>query len=127
MIGIGNIIADTKISRLGVDMYKEKIIKNEKLDPLTVLKHPNKDIYAVLDGHHRFYAYLECGIDEIECDVVKVPLFVFDYAARGFLQPDVFVTENFRIPIKRFANSLTQIARYSELEKYIDILYFKKC
>jgi len=42
MIGIGNIIADTKISRLGVDMYKEKIIKNEG-SRYKVKKLPNQE------------------------------------------------------------------------------------
>ena len=32
---------------------------------IVVLKHPHEEYYAVLDGHHRFYAYYELGPKEL--------------------------------------------------------------
>jgi|GEM_PF-3480259 len=46
--------ADPKVSLQGVEFYKQKIVNGEKLRPIIVVKHPRKDAYAVLDGHHRF-------------------------------------------------------------------------
>jgi hypothetical protein len=40
-------------------MYQKRIQNGEKIGPLIVVKHPNFDLYAVLDGHHRYYALLE--------------------------------------------------------------------
>jgi len=113
-IEIKNIIADPKVFRKGVERYKEKIVKNEKIKPLTVLKHPKKDMYAVLDGHHRFYAYMESDITEIECNVIKLPAFAFERIAQGWLQPNIFVTKNVRIPMKRFTGYIIQFGRYPE-------------
>jgi uncharacterized protein (DUF1015 family) len=56
---IEKIVADSKVSRQGIEIYKQKISNNEKINPIIVVKHPIKDLYAVLDGHHRYYAYLE--------------------------------------------------------------------
>ena len=55
------IIADTKVSREGIERYRQKIEKNEKINPLRVVKHPQKDVYAVLDGHNRYFALVEMG------------------------------------------------------------------
>ena len=40
------IVADKKFSRQGVDFYKQKITKKEKVDPIIVVKHPRKKIYC---------------------------------------------------------------------------------
>lgn len=113
-INIQNIVADPKVFRKGIDRYKEKILKNEKIKPIRVLKHPKKDLYAVLDGHHRFYAFLEAGITEIECSVIKAPTFLFDGTAKGWLQPHPAITKNVRIPMKRFTNYMIQFRKYPE-------------
>ncbi len=64
---IEEIIADTKVSSKAIELYKQKIKNKEKIPPIIVVKHPKYDVYAVLDGHHRYYAYLEMGRKEIEC------------------------------------------------------------
>ena len=56
---IDKLVADTKVSRQGIEIYKQKIAGNQKINPVIVVKHPRNDLYAVLDGHHRYYAYLE--------------------------------------------------------------------
>lgn len=85
-ININQIVASPKVYRKGVEKFKEMIIRNEKIKPLVVIKHPEKDLYAVLDGHHRFYAFLESGITEIECSVIKLPSFLFTATAKGWQQ-----------------------------------------
>ena len=64
---IDKIVADTKVSREAINLYKQKIKNGEKLAPLIVVKHPKLDVYAVLDGHHRYYAYLELGKKIVDC------------------------------------------------------------
>jgi ParB-like nuclease domain len=66
-VPIEEIVADIKVTREGVDGYKQKIKSGEKIAPLIVVKHPKFDKYAVLDGHHRYYAYLELGKKEVDC------------------------------------------------------------
>ncbi len=53
---IEKIVADTKVDPEAIEMYKKKIQSGEKIAPLIVVKHPKFDVYAVLDGHHRYYA-----------------------------------------------------------------------
>jgi hypothetical protein len=50
---IDKIIADSKVSREGVEGYKQRIKDGEKVGLIIVVKHPKFDVYAVLDGHHR--------------------------------------------------------------------------
>ena len=37
---IEEIVADSKVSREGVEFYKKKIANNEKINPIIVVKHP---------------------------------------------------------------------------------------
>jgi hypothetical protein len=64
---IERLVADTKVSPEAVELYKQKIKNGEKIAPLIVVKHPKFDVYAVLDGHHRYYSYLEMGKKEVNC------------------------------------------------------------
>ena len=101
------IVADSKVSREGIEIYKEKIRNNEKIDPLIVVKHPRRDIYAVLDGYHRYYAYVEMGKKEIDCALAgDYSSVVFYLTANGYLQPTVQFTKNIRHPAKRLHENL---------------------
>jgi hypothetical protein len=53
---IEKIVADTKVSPETIELYKQKIRNGEKIAPIIVVKHPKFEVYAVLDGHHRYYA-----------------------------------------------------------------------
>jgi hypothetical protein len=69
-------------------MYKKKIENGEKIAPLIVVKHPKFDVYAVLDGHHRYYALLELGKKEVECALAgDFSSVVFYMTEQGYFQP----------------------------------------
>ena len=44
---IGEIVADTRVYRKGVERYKKKIANGENVPPIIVVKHPTKELYAV--------------------------------------------------------------------------------
>ena len=82
------IVADTKVNPEAIEMYKKKIQNGEKIAPLIVVKHPKFDVYAVLDGHHRYYALLELGKKEVECALAgDFSILVFYMTEQGYFQP----------------------------------------
>jgi len=96
---IDKVVADTKVYRKGVERYKQKILNGEHLAPIIVVKHPSKDLYAVLDGHHRYYAYLETGEKEICCALAgDYPSIVFYLTENGYFQPHQEITKYIRAP-----------------------------
>jgi hypothetical protein len=104
---VKKIIADSKVSKEGVEIYKQKIKNNEKIDPLIVVKHPHKDIYAVLDGHHRYYAYVEMGKRKISCALAgDYSSVIFYLTENGYLQPTVQFTKKIRQPAKKLHENL---------------------
>jgi len=106
---ISKLRADSKVSRQGVEFYKQKIANNEKLRPIIVVKHPRKDIYAVLDGHHRFYAYKEAGIRKVDCALAgDYSSVMFYLTEHGYFQPSPEFTENIRQPAIRLHENLKQ-------------------
>ena len=82
------IVADAKVDPEAIEMYKKKIQNGEKIAPLIVVKHPKFDVYAVLDGHHRYYALLELGKKEVECALAgDFSSVVFYMTEQGYFQP----------------------------------------
>jgi hypothetical protein len=103
------IIADKKFSRQGVDFYKQKITKKEKVNPIIVVKHPRKKIYAVLDGHHRYYAYRELRVKYINSALAgNYSSVIFYLTEHGYFQPSSQVTDHLRQPIKEFNQNLKE-------------------
>jgi hypothetical protein len=85
---IEKIVADTKVDPEAIEMYKKKIENGEKIAPLIVLKHPKFDVYAVLDGHHRYYALLESGKKEVDCALAgDFSSLIFYMTEHGYFQP----------------------------------------
>jgi hypothetical protein len=106
---IEKIVADSKVSRQGIELYKQKIAKGDKLAPIIVVKHPRKDIYAVLDGHHRFYAYKEMGIKSTDCALAgDYSSVIFYLTEHGYFQPSPEFTEGVRQPAIRLHGNLKQ-------------------
>jgi uncharacterized ParB-like nuclease family protein len=85
---IDKIVADTKVDPEAIAMYKKKIENGEKIAPLIVVKHPKFDLYAVLDGHHRYYAFLELGKKQVNCALAgDFSSLMFYMTEHGYFQP----------------------------------------
>jgi len=109
LLPIEKIVADSKVSRDGVEFYKKKIANNEKINPIIVVKHPRIDLYAVLDGHHRYWACREMGKKTINSalagDYSSVSFYLTEY---GFFQPSSEATEKLREPAKKMHENLKE-------------------
>jgi ParB-like nuclease domain len=85
---IDKIVADKKVDPEAIEMYKKKIQNGEKIAPLIVVKHPKFDEYAVLDGHHRYYALLELGKRQVDCALAgDFSSLMFYMTEHGYFQP----------------------------------------
>jgi len=113
------IIADKKVYREGVDFYKRKLERGEDLGTLRVIKHPQMYLYAVLDGHHRYWAQRECGVKKIKCAPLEDSVgLLFFFTKEGLLQPLPLFTKYFRVPFKRMENYLNDF--FNNPEKLMD-------
>ena len=109
---IEEIVADSKVVSAGVEGYKRRIRDGEKIAPIIVVKHPRFDVYAVLDGHHRYYAFLELGKKELDCAVAgDVSSVIFYMTKRGYFQPSA----GFR---KRLHKQIPQL--HENIQEFLD-------
>lgn len=112
---ISKIVAGDEVYRKGVEIYKKQIKNGKKIKAIVVIKHPKKDLYAVLDGHHRFYALRETGIKKINCAVIKSPWeVVFNRTEHGLFQPSPAITKYIRVPYKKLTIFLNDFIKDSE-------------
>jgi uncharacterized ParB-like nuclease family protein len=117
-LAIERLVADTKVSRKGVEIYKQKIAENQSINPIIVVKHPSKALYAVLDGHHRYYAYLEMGKKDIDCAIAgDYSSVIFYLTEHGWFQPIPEITDNIRQPAFKLHKNLKQF-----LSKFVNSL-----
>ncbi len=101
-IPIDKIVGDEKIVENGVSHYQELLEQGKDLKPIIVIKHPKKDFYAVLDGHHRFWALKRTGMAQIPAVVVDVYTNLgFEMTKKGYFQPSPLFTKYVRIPLKK--------------------------
>jgi len=106
---IDQIVADAKVDVDGVIRYKEQLAAGMQIRPIVVVKHPRKDLYAVVDGHHRFFAQIEFGQKDIDCAVIQDFVgFMFQLTKDGWLQPHPAFTKHVRVPILEFHQKLDQ-------------------
>jgi len=114
-ISVDKIITDMKVYRQGVERYKDMLKQRKDLGTIIVLKHPREDIFAVVDGHHRFIAQQEFGIKEVDCAVLgDFSSFIFHMTKDGWFQPSPEITQYFRVPILQFQEDLKKF-----LEEFI--------
>ena len=114
-INIEKIVADEKIYHKGVKRYRKMIESGKDPGTIVIVKHPEKNLYAVLNGHHRYWAQKEMGIKEIKCAVVYDfigPL--FHLTKGGFLQPSPLYTQYIRVPFKKVRNYLEEFLNEPE-------------
>ncbi|MEE9116450.1 MAG: ParB/RepB/Spo0J family partition protein [Thermoplasmata archaeon] len=101
---VNRIVADGKIVKDGVSHYHERIQNGYQPRPIIVIKHPKEDLYAVLDGHHRFEALRMSGATEISSVVVDAYTDLqFELTKKGVFQPAPLLTKHVRIPFKKLA------------------------
>ena len=111
-ISVEKIIADKKIYREGVERYKNILKSGKEIGTIVVVKHPKEDLYAVLDGHHRFWAFKEMKFDEIKCAVIQDSLgILFNLTKDGYLQPMPEFTQYFIVPMKKFEEQLNEFKK----------------
>jgi hypothetical protein len=106
-ISTEKIVADEKVYSVGVKRYKNKIRHGENIGTIIVIKHPKKELYAVLDGHHRYWAQKKMGIEKIKCAVIRDHFgLLFSATEDGLLQPTKEFTKYVRVPFKKIENHL---------------------
>jgi len=111
-INAEKIIADMKVYLRGVDRYKEMLKQGKDLGTIIVVKHPREDLFAVLDGHHRFIAQKESGIKEINCAIIgDFSSFLFHMTKDGWFQPSPEITQYLRVPILQFQDDLKKFLK----------------
>jgi len=119
-IEINKIVADSKVHQEGVEFYEHKVALGEEVGTLLVVKHPTEDLYAVLDGHHKYWGtrgFLEQMpseerfIRQMDCAVIPDYFgllfnptnegLLFYLTKEGLLQPPKQVTKYIRTPLKK--------------------------
>ena len=111
-ISVEKIIADEKVYREGVERYKNMLKSGKNIGTIVVVKHPKKDFYTVLDGHHRFWAFKEMEFDKIKCAVIQDSLgILFNLTKDGHLQPMPEFTQYFIVPMKKFEEQLNEFKK----------------
>jgi ParB-like chromosome segregation protein Spo0J len=111
-IEVSRIVADEKVHEEGVGRYAESIRDGRGVKPIIVIKHPKKDEYAVLDGHHRFWALKESGAKTVRCAVVEDYIGLgFHLTKNGVFQPSAEFTKYVRAPAKQLQDYLTRFLK----------------
>jgi hypothetical protein len=98
---IEKIVCDENVD----DDYVQRLAEMDvsKLKPIVVIKHPDKELYAVLDGHHRLKAARLSGLKTIKAAVVDDYVGLgFEFTRQGVFQPSAEFTRYVRLPLKRF-------------------------
>ena len=114
-IDMGKIVADRKIYGKGVENYKLSIKSGKDLGAIVVVRHPRKNLFAVLDGHHRYWALKELGARKAWSIVIQDfvgPLFFF--TKEGYLQPTPSFTKYVRVPFIKMKDYLEEFLRNPE-------------
>ena len=119
------IVADIKVDLDGVNRLIKQIESGKKLKAIVIVKHPKKEYYAVLDGHHRFWAQKILGYTKIKCAVIEDIFGIgFHLTKNGIFQPDPKITKYIRIPLKRIYSYIAEFI--DEPEKIINKMNKKK-
>jgi hypothetical protein len=125
-IPIDKIVADLKVDIEGVNRLIDIIESGEMIKTIVVVKHPKDNYYAVLDGHHRFWAQKILRYPIVKCAVVEDFFGLgFHMTKNGIFQPDPKFTKYVRIPLKRFYSYITEFIKEPEkLLKEINNKFF---
>jgi hypothetical protein len=112
---INKIIADNKVDKKWIQNIIIHLKSGKPIKSIVVVKHPKKDYFAVLDGHHRYWALKELDINTIKCAVVEDYVGLGYYLTKeGAFQPNPKITKYIRIPIKRFNQYIYEFIKNPE-------------
>lgn len=108
-IDVDKIVADIKVDYEGVERCRRKIEAGEDISTIVVVKHPKEDLYAALDGHHRYWAVRWEELKEMDCAVIyDLVGLLFLLTREGVLQPPIEFTKYVRIPLRRAVSYLNE-------------------
>jgi len=109
---IDRIVCDGKVDEGHVERIMGGADGPRAMKPIVVIKHPRQDVYAVLDGHHRFSAARRRGAQTIRAAVVDDYVGLgFELTKRGAFQPSSLFTKHVRVPAKRLASYMERFQR----------------
>jgi hypothetical protein len=116
LISIKKIVADKKVDDERVKHFLKALKAKEDLGTIVVVKHPEKKLYAVLDGHHRFWACKEFGVKTISCAIIlDYTGLTYQMTKKGLYQPSSDITKNLRVPAKKWgAATLSYLKMFKE-------------
>ncbi len=113
-IPIDRIVCDEKVDPDYIQHLERKITEAPSTKPIVVVKHPTRDVYAVLDGHHRFWVMKTHGVKTVRASVVDDYVGLgFELTRSGLLQPPPEFTHYIRVPIKLFAEQIEKFLNSS--------------
>ncbi len=59
------------LSKETIDQYREELETGADFPPIVVFAEKNSERYILADGHHRLYAHIHAGLEEIEVDLME--------------------------------------------------------
>jgi hypothetical protein len=103
------VVSDDKVDIDYVGSLSTKVTDPKEMRAIVVIKHPREEVYAVLDGHHRYRVHRELGCDTIRAAVVDDYVGLgFHLTRKGAFQPTPKFTKYVRVPMKRFISWMTR-------------------
>jgi hypothetical protein len=106
-LSMNKIVADAKVSKEGIAIYKKKVLSKDKIDPIIVVRYPRMELYAVLDGHHRYFAYQQLGEKTIYAAIAgDYSSVIFYLTKNGYFQPSAEITKTLREPVIQLHKNL---------------------
>ena len=114
-VPIHKIVADNKVDENWIQNIIVHLKSGKTVKSIVVVKHPDKDYFAVLDGHHRYWAQKELDMKTIKCAIVEDFIGLGFYLTKeGVFQPNPKITKYIRIPIKRFNQYIYEFIKNPE-------------
>ena len=111
-IPIELIVTDDKVDEDYVGSLSKGVEDPKAMRAIVVIRHPREEIYAVLDGHHRYRLHREKGCTTIRASVVDDYVGLgFYLTKKGMFQPTPAFTKFVRIPLKRFVAWMTEFLK----------------
>jgi hypothetical protein len=111
-VPLDRIVCDSKVDVDLVERMRDGIDDPATVKAIVLIKHPREEVYAVLDGHHRYHALMATGIKTIRAAVVDDYIGLgFKLTRKGVFQPSAEFTKFVRVPLKTFLAFMERFLR----------------